>query len=458
MSRMSVLGASLLSAEAASSAIDTLSIDTKFCINQRMNQHVGGIDQQCMSSASSLLCKLEPRTSFDDDLSSFLESADIWMDCSSSSSGTSSNNDASEGEEAIVGGNHGLVFPINPVTPQYQSVGFYPRLPQLGRQLSDVSQSSNGGAVMFTDYSSSPSSSSVASTASSPAMSPIGGGNYFAPFEITTNLNSIVDEEEDEAHNELNDACNSALDAKTMMMMNPLPDLALSDIDAILSSSSLSLASQPSSSSSPSMMSPIAASPSSYIMVKSEPIEMPVFKSEPCSPPASPFMYSSSPSSSASPVSSPESMSSGCSDFPSSPFDQSMSNFNKRYPNTKDCLHVAEFLLSLLVIPEKYGKLIKWERKETGLFRILKPNDVANLWARTKSNKEHMDYPNMARGIRFAREKSGDFDQVTKEDGVGKKLVYKFSQRFRARNDTLQKIMSPQQFEVRRKIKKEEIY
>lgn len=132
-----------------------------------------------------------------------------------------------------------------------------------------------------------------------------------------------------------NKACNSALDAKTMMMMNPLPDLALSDIDAILSSSSLSLASQPSSSSSPSMMSPIAASPSSYIMVKSEPIEMPVFKSEPCSPPASPFMYSSSPSSSASPVSSPESMSSGCSDFPSSPFDQSMSNFNKRYPNSK---------------------------------------------------------------------------------------------------------------------------
>lgn len=118
------------------------------------------------------------------------------------------------------------------------------------------------------------------------------------------------------------------------MMMNPLPDLALSDIDAILSSSSLSLSSQPSSSSSsPSMMSPIAASPSSYIMVKSEPIDMPVFKSEPCSPPASPFMYS--PSSSASPVSSPESMSSGCSDFPSSPFDQSMNNFNKRYPNSK---------------------------------------------------------------------------------------------------------------------------
>lgn len=312
--------------------------------------------------------------------------------------------------------------------------------------MSDVSQSN--GAVMFTDYSSSPSSSSsVASTASSPAMSPV-GCNYFASSEVSTYLNSIVDDEEDEAHNELNDARNSTLDAKTMMM-NPLPDLALSDIDAILSSSS-----QPSSSSSsPSMMSPIAASPSPYIMVKSEPIETPVFKSEPCSPPASPFMYS--PLCSASPVSSPESMSSGCSDFPSSPFDQSMS---KRYPNTKDCLHVAEFLLSLLVLPEKYGKLIKWERKETGLFRILKPNDVANLWARTKSNKEHMDYPNMARGIRFAREKSGDFDQVTKEDGVGKKLVYKFSQRFRARNDILQKIMSPQQFEVRRKIKKEEIY
>lgn len=137
MSRMSVLGASLLSAEAASSAIDTLSIDTKFCINQRMNQHVDGIDQQCMSSSlsasSSLLCKLEPRTSFEDDLSSFLESADIWMDCSISSSGTGSSGDASEGEEAIVGGNHGLVFPINnPVTPHYQGVGFYPRLPQLG--------------------------------------------------------------------------------------------------------------------------------------------------------------------------------------------------------------------------------------------------------------------------------------------------------------------------------------
>lgn len=117
----------------------------------------------------------------------------------------------------------------------------------------------------------------------------------------------------------------------------------------------------------------------------------------------------------------------------------------RRYPNTKDCLHVAEFLLGLLLNPETCGdkKLIKWEKKEKGLFRILKPKDVANKWARAKSNKDSMNYPNMARGIRFARVKSGDFELVTKSDGVGKKLVYKFSQRFRSRNAELSSFMLP---------------
>ncbi|CAF0875912.1 unnamed protein product [Brachionus calyciflorus] len=113
----------------------------------------------------------------------------------------------------------------------------------------------------------------------------------------------------------------------------------------------------------------------------------------------------------------------------------------KKPENMKDCLHVWEFLRDLLKSNEFNGKCIKWLDKERGLFKILSPSDVSNLWGKKKANKEKMDYPNMARGIRYSREEGGYFDLVTKEDGFGKKLVYKFSKKASMHCDWLRSFM-----------------
>lgn len=73
----------------------------------------------------------------------------------------------------------------------------------------------------------------------------------------------------------------------------------------------------------------------------------------------------------------------------------------------------------------------------------MSPNEVSNLWGKKKANKEKMDYPNMARGIRYSREEGGYFDLVTKEDGFGKKLVYRFSKKASMHCDWLRSFMGP---------------
>lgn len=91
--------------------------------------------------------------------------------------------------------------------------------------------------------------------------------------------------------------------------------------------------------------------------------------------------------------------------------------------------------------PIHNGRIIEWISKERGIFKIVQPNEVANLWGIKKANKQQMKYANMARGIRYSREEGGYFDLVSKKDGHGKKLVYKFSSKCASHCDWLKSFM-----------------
>lgn len=65
----------------------------------------------------------------------------------------------------------------------------------------------------------------------------------------------------------------------------------------------------------------------------------------------------------------------------------------------KDCYHVWQFLRDLL--KDKQDDLVQWLDPDLGIFKIIKPNSVSNLWGFRKSHGLHgMKYANMARGIR----------------------------------------------------------
>lgn len=67
----------------------------------------------------------------------------------------------------------------------------------------------------------------------------------------------------------------------------------------------------------------------------------------------------------------------------------------------KRCPHIWQFFLALLANPKFNSRIIKWIDKEARLFKIVKPDEVADLWgAQKKRNYKKMDYEKMARGLR----------------------------------------------------------
>lgn len=114
----------------------------------------------------------------------------------------------------------------------------------------------------------------------------------------------------------------------------------------------------------------------------------------------------------------------------------------KRIPqNMKACKHIWQFLRDLLMSPE-HSTWITWLDAKRGIFKILKPDEIASAWRLYKSQDRRKDfsnededekdskkkYPNMARGIRYSRD-CGYFEAISKSEmrDFGKKLVYKFS-------------------------------
>ena len=78
--------------------------------------------------------------------------------------------------------------------------------------------------------------------------------------------------------------------------------------------------------------------------------------------------------------------------------------------------------------------IIKWLNKEKGIFKIVKPDQVATLWGAQKNRKtdKKMNYEKMARGMRYSR-REGFFKKLDKEKNkpneYGKQLVFQFSEK-----------------------------
>ena len=66
----------------------------------------------------------------------------------------------------------------------------------------------------------------------------------------------------------------------------------------------------------------------------------------------------------------------------------------------KNCIHLWQFLRDLLQ-NEKYNpSYICWIDKSKGIFKVVEPNKVSQLWA-IKKGRKTMSYENLSRGLRY---------------------------------------------------------
>lgn len=105
------------------------------------------------------------------------------------------------------------------------------------------------------------------------------------------------------------------------------------------------------------------------------------------------------------------------------PIDSPYPGKSKKKPENDDKVLLWKFLRDLLLTKDN-ERIIKWEDKANGVFRIVDSKQVSGMWGRMKNN-EKMNYEKMSRAIRFCRDK-GFFDELPKEGNFPKKLCFKF--------------------------------
>ncbi|XP_022241007.1 ETS-related transcription factor Elf-5-like isoform X2 [Limulus polyphemus] len=86
-----------------------------------------------------------------------------------------------------------------------------------------------------------------------------------------------------------------------------------------------------------------------------------------------------------------------------------------------------EFIRNLLLSPLYNPSHIRWERREEGIFKFVQSDKVAKLWGERKRNS-NMTYEKMSRAMRTYYN-VGILAPVPKNEGLPKKLVYKFGPR-----------------------------
>lgn len=62
--------------------------------------------------------------------------------------------------------------------------------------------------------------------------------------------------------------------------------------------------------------------------------------------------------------------------------------------------HLWEFIRDLLKDPKFNPHLLRWEEKETGVFRFVQSEAVAQMWGRKKNNPG-MTYEKLSRAMRY---------------------------------------------------------
>lgn len=83
-----------------------------------------------------------------------------------------------------------------------------------------------------------------------------------------------------------------------------------------------------------------------------------------------------------------------------------------------------EFIRDLLLNPATNPSLIRWERREDGIFKFVQSDKVAKMWGDRKQNPR-MTYEKLSRAMRTYYRKN-IIEPVDKKEGLPKKLVYKF--------------------------------
>lgn len=86
--------------------------------------------------------------------------------------------------------------------------------------------------------------------------------------------------------------------------------------------------------------------------------------------------------------------------------------------------HLWEFIRDLLKDPKFNPLMLRWEEKETGVFRFVQSEAVAQMWGRKKNNPG-MTYEKLSRAMRFCRT-AGYFAEVPKTGKFPKKLCFRF--------------------------------
>lgn len=89
--------------------------------------------------------------------------------------------------------------------------------------------------------------------------------------------------------------------------------------------------------------------------------------------------------------------------------------------------HLWEFIRDLLKDPKCNPHLLRWEEKETGVFRFVQSEAVAQMWGRKKNNSG-MTYEKLSRAMRFCRT-AGYFAEVPKTGKFPKKLCFRFGEK-----------------------------
>ncbi|XP_018666944.2 transcription factor protein isoform X2 [Ciona intestinalis] len=82
-------------------------------------------------------------------------------------------------------------------------------------------------------------------------------------------------------------------------------------------------------------------------------------------------------------------------------------------------VHLWEFIRDILLDPEHSPSLIKWEDRQSGVFRFMQSDVVASMWGERKRNPK-MTYEKLSRAMRYYYNR-GILERVD-----GRRLVYKF--------------------------------
>ncbi|ELT91496.1 hypothetical protein CAPTEDRAFT_222052 [Capitella teleta] len=106
------------------------------------------------------------------------------------------------------------------------------------------------------------------------------------------------------------------------------------------------------------------------------------------------------------------------------PIDGPFGGKSKKKPENEDKVLLWKFLRDRLLDDSCNPRIIKWEDKSNGIFRIVSSAEVSRLWGEQKKNNR-MNYEKMSRAIRFCRDKAF-FSEMPKDGNFPKKLCFKF--------------------------------